>query len=190
MKIGIDIDEVLANTMSNFLDFHNEMYGTDATRDEITDYYFDGLFHWTREENFKRFDEFYKTRFFEDIVPVEGAADGIKSLQQLGTLYVITSRPLYIKEQTLKWLTRYFGDDLPEVYFAHLDGAGTKADLCDQLGIDLLIEDSLEFAEACAAKNVQVLLMDAPWNRRELADNITRVYNWDEILTKVATIHA
>ena len=106
-------------------------------------------------------------------------------------MYVITARTEDIIEHTLKWIKKNFPNKFKYVHFAHNPYFGkektkSKADFCKDLGIDLLIEDNLDFATEAAKENIRVFLFDAPWNKsKSLPKNIKRVKSWKEILKKL-----
>ena len=61
----------------------------------------------------------------------------------------------------------------------------TKGELCKDLNVDLMIEDDPKYAEDCALKGINVLLLDKPWNQNCIEhENIIRVKNWKEILER------
>jgi uncharacterized HAD superfamily protein len=69
------------------------------------------------------------------------------------------------------------------------DGSKTisKLEACDKERIDVLIDDNLKFALECAKEHRKVLLFDSPWNQaKELPKEIHRVYDWEEIVEKIA----
>ena len=68
-----------------------------------------------------------------------------------------------------------------------LDGISiTKKRICNNLGIDILIEDSIEYALECMNDKRSVFLLDCLWNQRsDLPQSIKRYMNWDEIAEAV-----
>jgi uncharacterized HAD superfamily protein len=62
----------------------------------------------------------------------------------------------------------------------------TKADICETLHADIMIEDAPTYAADCAQRNIHVLLYDRPWNRDiPETEIINRVRTWEEVLAKV-----
>lgn len=62
-----------------------------------------------------------------------------------------------------------------------------KAQVCQDIGADLLIDDHLSHAELAAKCGVQVFLFgDYPWNKADsLSPNITRVGGWGDVAQKL-----
>jgi uncharacterized HAD superfamily protein len=58
----------------------------------------------------------------------------------------------------------------------------SKGEICAEIGADYMIEDGPEYALDVASKGINVLLYDAPWNRKHVfPDNVKRIYSWSEI---------
>jgi len=92
MLIAIDLDEVLAEFIDSFIEFHNAVYGTNLTRNNFFSYKFWEAWGGTRKEAINKVYEFHKTPYFKNIKPVEGAIEGVKKIGKKNKLIVITSR--------------------------------------------------------------------------------------------------
>ncbi len=109
-------------------------------------------------------------------------------LKKDNILRIITSRPYKIHDQTLSWLDRYFPDKFEEIHFTNdwvmgKNARKRKKDVCLEYKIDIMIEDSLAYANECAEKNINVILIDTPWNQSgEINKNIKRVKSWKNIV--------
>lgn len=189
MLIGVDLDDVLADTFSNLIAFHNDNYGPYLTKDKFSSWQLSNVFNITEEEAIKRVLEFDDSCYFEGIKPVDGAVDAVNMLKQSNKLIVITSRLDNLLEKTEKWLEKYFSNTFSKVYHTYHSWMGAankkkKVEICLDLKVDYFIEDSLDYARECAEKGVKVLLYDNPWNQcKELPENIIRVQNWKEIVS-------
>ena len=186
MKIGIDLDEILADLVNPLIVWHNGVYGTNLERNNLTSYSLEEIWGGSREDTERKFKEFYQSRNFKGIVPVRDSQKGIGNLSSRNELIVITSRPRYLYEETLQWLEKHFPDRFQGVELTsnwNEGGEGRKkSEACQDLGVDLIVEDSLGYAKDCADMNVRVLLLDCPWNRGDLdTRRITRVYSWEDI---------
>ncbi|MBI5229280.1 hypothetical protein HY991_04155 [Candidatus Micrarchaeota archaeon] len=193
MLIGMDLDEVLADFLSSVIKFHNTTYGTSLKREDFFSYNFWEVWSGTREEAIKKVYEFHKTHYFHEIQPVEGAVEGVRELKEEHELVVITSRQYGIEKETRVWVQKTFPDAFSGVYFTNdfsKDGLRSKSkkDFCKELGIDLLVEDHLNYAKECVADGVRVLLLDCPWNKRERPQKVSRVYSWKEIVERIQFI--
>ncbi len=185
MRIGIDLDEVLANFLDPLLRFHNEIYSTSLKRDDFKSYNFWETWGGTREQAIQKVLDFYKSDYFKNIKPFEGAIESIEELSKDNELLIITSRYKAISEETEKWINKYFPDNFSGIHFTNefFDSFNNKRkhEICLDLEINSLVEDSLEYAQQCASNGINILLMDRPWNRGKLQEGIIRVHSWKEI---------
>jgi len=194
MKIGIDLDEVLAEFVSAFLQFHNEKYGTKLNKNHFHVYEFEKVLGGTEENAADKAYEFFGTHHFKNIQPTEGARKAMEKLAKAGhELFVITSRQSEVVEDTKNWLEANFPKVFKEIHFTSNKYGRTnpnisKTDACKKIGISLLIEDNLEHASSCAAEGINVLLLDRPWNQGELPKNVKRFSLWEEVLKEIERI--
>lgn len=189
MVIGIDFDDVLADTVGQLIEFHNDVYGTTLTRDQFHSPRWWEVWGGTRDQSVKKFFEFKDTSHFKNVQPVEYAIDAIDELSKNHTLVVITSRQIEFVEETNDWIKKHFPNKFKDIFLANhahwaLSGESTtKLEICKKEQVNILIEDNLEYAEECAEEGIQVLLLDTPWNQGKLPDNVYRVHSWKEIVT-------
>ena len=186
MKIGIDLDEVLADFLSAFIRFHNEKHGTSFFREQFRSYHVHHIWGGTPDRTIREIYEFYTTKYFDDIKPIPGSLENIDRLCKDHDLMVITSRQNDISQKTLDWINRFFGNKFSGVFFTNensLHGeCENKSDICRNSSVDFMVEDYMDYAEECARSVKKVFLLDSPWNRTEnLPQNISRVYSWNEI---------
>lgn len=65
-----------------------------------------------------------------------------------------------------------------------------KSVICQEIGVDVLIDDSIEHALDCSHLNMNVLLYDKQgkynWNhyQKQLPNNVHRVFNWKQVMTQ------
>ena len=189
MIIGVDIDGVLANLIVPFLKFHNRKYKTsDIPANHISN---DLTIIWkcSKEEAHRRVFEFYMSSDFEKIKPVEGAVEGINRLGKKHKLHAITARPPIMQRKTDLWINQYFHKKFEIIHHTNLfslEGAKkNKSQVCQELGIKTIIEDDLNYALDCANLDINVYLLDSPWNKtKKLPKNIIRVFGWRDITKK------
>jgi uncharacterized HAD superfamily protein len=190
MKIGIDFDDVVADSLTAIIRMHNEQYGTNLKPADFVSYKFEEIWGGTREEAIKKVDQFFATDQLKEISPMAGSIKAIEALKELGhDLYIITGRSSNDIAQTERWIKYHFSNIFNGVHFANfftLDKnsiALKKIDICKDLGIELMIDDNLPTALECAAGGIKVFLFDQVWNVHEaLPAGITRVHSWDEIV--------
>ncbi|MDD3392708.1 MAG: 1-acyl-sn-glycerol-3-phosphate acyltransferase [Bacilli bacterium] len=59
---------------------------------------------------------------------------------------------------------------------------------CHKLDVDVMIEDKSDVAIYLAERGIQVLLMDTPYNKAVIHENIKRVHSWIEIKDNIITM--
>jgi uncharacterized HAD superfamily protein len=192
MKIGIDLDDILADFFPSFLNFYNRTHQKHFSIADITNFHI-----WkigigrTKEEAIAFVDEFHDSAHYDLIPPVQGSRESLVELSQLpdSSLYIITSRPLNYRIKTNKFIQKHFSSIPLAVYYSHdfNNGEGPKkSEICQRLEVDFFVEDCFAYAKSCSEKGLNVLLLDKPWNQNEeLPKNITRVHNWQEILQQI-----
>ena len=190
MNIGIDLDNVLADFQTTYLAFHNKYYGTTLTPKDITTFEYPPFMQITPEESEKRVYEFFESDEFDDIKPWKGSKDAIGKLSKKYSLYIVTSRP----DSTNGWVDRYFPDQMDDILHSNQflldhDGKVTKATICKEKEISVMIEDAENYAEEVSAVGIKALLLDQPYNQDfKEKKNITKVYSWEEIVREIGTM--
>jgi uncharacterized HAD superfamily protein len=191
MRIGIDFDETLVDSMKAIIKLHNEQYGTHYKKDDVTEYHVENIWGGTKEEWTAKLDDFLSAKNTAHFDPIPGAIPAIDALKSAGhELYIITARGDSDVEATELWLTKHFPSTFEGVHYGHVrsdDPAKRrkKADMCKELGIELMIDDHISVAKNCSEEGIRVLLLDEPWNQGELPPGVARVYSWEEIVKKL-----
>jgi uncharacterized HAD superfamily protein len=192
MIIGVDLDDVLAETFIAFDQFHNSTYGTSFKREDHFTFDLSEFWNVSQEEARKRVKEFNASKYSREITPLTGAKEALSELSKKHELVIVTSRLEETKQGTKEWLEMHYPDHDFDVHFAnHYYGIEhqKKSHICQNLGVDVLIDDCLEYAIECAEAKVKVLLLDNPWNQTDkLPKNVTRVKNWDDIVKRIELI--
>ena len=184
MKIGVDFDDVLFDCNASLALFHNSRYGTSYERKDVWSWYLDQVWGCTEKEAIERVKEWYDSEEHTQSMPISGAIEAIEKLAQSYELHIITSRPSSIRKPTRLWLERYFAKHFAEIHFTNHSepGSGSKAEICRNLDVSFLIEDSLKHARDVASGGTTVLLLDSPWNQEDVSGNIIRVHSWEEVV--------
>lgn len=176
MRIGIDIDEVLAEFLESFLEFYNSKYKSNFKKEDFKSYQFEEILGGTHEEAVELIKEH---DYGGEIKLVDGALESIKELAKKYELIILTARHPMFKDKTENFLKSHFGDIFSQILYtgeSFQKYGVTKSDLCKQLNIEIIIEDNKIFSKECAEKGIRVLLFDKPWNQiDEYMENIIRV---------------
>ena len=188
MKIGIDIDEVLADFVNPLVEFHNGEYGTNLKRNDFKSFNLRETWGGTYEDDLRKVYEFFNSNFCGKIVPLKGSQEAINFLSKSNEMITISSRPNYIVDETKKWINNYYLRCFRDTRFTYQVKSNVgvkKRAICLEEDIGVLIEDVLNNVISCSEVVDKVILFDAPWNQSNgLPKNVTRIknQNWSEVL--------
>ncbi|MEI6528620.1 MAG: HAD hydrolase-like protein [bacterium] len=192
MKIAIDLDEVLGDFMSALLEYFNHTYDQNLEYQNVFSYNFWEVWGGSRDGAIQMVYDFHKTDYFANIKPIPGAREALQTLKGLDhDLYIVTSRQNDVIGPTKDWVQKNFPNIFSDIFFTnHFSRDGsvpkTKADICNSLGIQMLVEDSLTYSKECIYPGRKIFLIDRPWNQdKNLPSEIQRVYSWKEIIKKI-----
>lgn len=176
MKIGVDIDGVIADSLNTWVRELNRHFAQDKKLEDIVFYQFEKIYNVSWEE----MDRFFRTNqelLLTNLAPVEQAAEILRRLKDDHDLMLITARPEQYRYLTEKWLREHgiVYDNLVMTNF------GDKSCHCKSMDIEIFIEDSLENALSIYQAGIPVILFDAPYNQGPLPKGMLRKKNWQEI---------
>ena len=187
LKIGIDIDGVIADYVKKFLEFYNKKTRSNFTSKDWVTYNFWDFIPMTKEEGKVLMDEFYSLEDFDEIPLIEGSKEAIDRLAKQNQIYIITARPLRWNEKTNNFFKRHFPGKQIELIHSRdkEDNTIYKREICESHGIRILVEDHGSIALQCAERGVLVFLLNLPYNKGVSHEKIVRVNNWNEIVEKI-----
>ncbi len=186
MKIGIDLDDVLSQTMPALIKFHNDRYGTKLVMEDLKNGASWQTWGGTFADDVKKIHDFHLSPYGQNIPPVKDAKEILEELKKDNELYIITARSDEIREDTEDWLEENFPNTFTKIYFTNHflgnDTTTTKGKVCNNLGIDVFIDDALPNVLDCVDPKRKVFLINYPWNQtNKLPKGITRVNSWKEL---------
>ena len=183
MRIGIDIDNVIANTQP-ILEKYAVNYNDNVVKRGLRLHERKGvtyeMFDWTKDEN----DNFCLNHLQEAVLQAElrpQALEIIKKLHDSGHFIAIISaraKPVFATpyESTEKWLHE---KGVP--YDVLIVGTTDKKSECVANHLDCLIEDENKYIEE-VSEIIPVIIMDHPWNENAIINqNIYRAKDWREV---------
>lgn len=191
-NIGIDFDDVIMDSGTTICHYHNDNYNTKITPKDLYTYEFQKVYGCDREEMIRRIFKFYFTPEHTQTPPISNAVESIKKLIELNNVFVVTGRPESVREQTREWLGKHLPELSDKIYFTghfHEEGKKpdgiTKKNICQDLDIDIFIEDAPVHVEDVAPVVERVFMLDTPWNQdyKNFKSNVKRVFSWEEILS-------
>ncbi|MEM1991939.1 MAG: hypothetical protein QXY58_04825 [Nitrososphaerota archaeon] len=168
MKIALDLDGVLADSISVWLMIWNASKGSSLALEDVKCWDFWKELGITSGEFHRIFYKAWKN--WKLIQPTEpNLVSKVIMLEELGRVDIVTSRPKNTRTYVLKWLERH-GLGNKNIVFVKSNKS--------ELDYDVYIDDSPINAEEIASAGKYVALYDRPWNRDvKDTDRIKRVTN-------------
>jgi uncharacterized HAD superfamily protein len=173
MLIGVDVDDILVEYVHAFLEFYNERNKTHLSYEE-----FNNINLSVDKDN-----SFFRSSYFKEMEICKGAKEAIKKIAEKHNLFIVTSRQIEWRDATDKMIQENFPGCFKGIFYAgdiHKGEGKKKADIYE--GMEVVIEDNKGHALECAKNGIKVFLIDKPWNKDMEHKNITRVWNWKEII--------
>lgn len=188
LKIGIDLDDVVFEFINFSLKEYEKEFGKKILFEDLFSYNFTHVSHLDEKGMNDFFEKIINKKSTENLSLCIGAKEFILGLAKEHKIYFITSR--VFPEGTLESLNKHFPNIDFELIFSSNPYAKTrgktKGEICNELGIDFMIEDSKEHSEICAKDGIKTFLLNKPWNQNVGEhENIIRVKDWKEILEKL-----
>ena len=181
MRIGVDIDEVLAELNKKLITYMNTQHNYSCSYDDLKEYSLNKCFNVSEKEFDHVYFSFFESPDVESIEPVDNSVNIIKDIAKEHEIIIITARQSFHEKQTTEWLEKYYPGIFKEIYFTNQDEEGSKGDIALKHNIDLHIDDAIHNCNTVTEKGIPCLLFNRPWNQETLNPNITRVNSWEEI---------
>jgi len=184
MKIGIDLDDVIVEFIGPFLEIYEKQTNKKKSVDEMLTYDLCKALDISKEENTNIAEKFYETDRFEKGDLLEGVKEFIEEIYKNHEIIFVTSRPPHLKEKTESLIKKHFPTQgFKIIHTGDFTGDGkTKAQVCEEDKIEVIIEDNKHYVHECSEKGVMCFLIDRPWNQNHKeSERIVRVKNLNEI---------
>ncbi|MEN7982601.1 MAG: HD domain-containing protein, partial [Nanoarchaeota archaeon] len=184
-----DIDDTVINTFKIFVDYCNKKFSKEYIGDCCEGYEIYKFFDISESEFYELFYEFEKSSFsFDNIEFFKDVKKILNELKNNHEIFFITARHEKIKNFTKMKMSLLFPENDVEIY--HMDYENSienprKIEICNKLGVEILIEDNKKTSLNCAKEGIKCFLLDKPWNQNCEHENIIRVNDWKEIREKI-----
>lgn len=169
VRLGIDIDSVLCDTMPRLLEKINREHGTAITMEDAI--------QWDFPVGDTTFDTLILKAFRDPVLlmslpPMQGSQEAVKRLVNDFDLVVVTSRKELTVDATRLWVETHFGPLL----VVHTGDSKNGHDL------DILVDDAPHNVTPFAETGRPAILFDQPWNQKvEPHPFIWRCKNWPHV---------
>ncbi len=197
LTIALDRDDVLIDLNTGLQKFHNHHFGTNLGLEDIHTFDLSEVWRCTPEEAVERVRVFYKSQYYKDLVPLDGAVEGVKRLKDKGhKLVIVTSTHESALEAMYDSLAQHYPGcfNREDIYLTHTFGGSgkkrTKPEICAEIGARTLVDDHVGNLQGCRERDVHGILMRRPWNRTfsaEIlsAEGIIPVESWQEVVEQI-----
>jgi 5'(3')-deoxyribonucleotidase len=171
MKIAIDMDEVIADPISKFIQLYNRDF--DVPLDLVLDPGKEVHQHVPADVNRRWYEYINEKGFFRDLPVIPGSIEAIQKLQEHHEVYIATAAMEFRNslEDKFDWLQDHF----PFIPWTNIIFCGNKV-----LDVDVLIDDRIKNFSDFKGRP---LLFSSPHNM--LITDYERVDTWDDVLKKL-----
>ena len=178
MKIGIDIDGVIADFVSSFRVLIKEKFDLEFGYEDIREHDLYKMLGISEKEAL----ELIISTFDYDLNTQLDAVESIRKLSSTHEIVLVTARPEKTEEITKKWL-KAKGIEYDKLIIVT---EGNKHLLTEKEGFDVIIDDHLKEIVRWIEKVPLVLVYNQPWNKSlNIKNNFERVYSWKGILERL-----
>ena len=167
-RIGIDMDEVIADTLGELLQRYNRDFGSELSKADLT-----GRRFWElvpKERHGRVIAYFDDGEIFADLPVFENSPEVVQELQERYEVFITTAAMEVPSSFNAKfrWLARHF----PFIPASHIVFCGDKS----VLAVDYLIDDYSRHFERLSGEGI---LFTAPHNLNET--RYRRVNDWVDV---------
>lgn len=183
MLINCDMDSVLADLLTPWLDWINQWYGERLVPSDITGW---DLARFVKNARAHEIYGYLNVCDFAALAPIPGAVEGITALFEAGHEITITTACQHGHRGKQKWLKKHLPwlDRRTHLFFGQAKY---------RISGDILIDDSPEQVLNWTATGRPAIVFDQPWNRevvRSESGPVVRARGWNGVIEAVSTIEA
>ncbi len=182
LRIAVDLDGVLAETMTAWCALANREFGSHLTIEDIDHWASWRKFGITKDDFFRLLDATWDV--WESIPPTEpGLPEKVRTIEKLGTLDIVTGRSKKTVPSAKNWLLHH---EIPYQRFIRVDGWRDKV----LLNYDVYIDDAPDLMPLVSRNPaMRAILYERPWNRNVATmRGVFRVKGWDQVPTVLKKI--
>ncbi len=183
-RIAFDIDGVVADTMSSFLEIAKKDFGIGGIcKEDITTYWLEQCLPMPPEVVDAVIKKILQDPFGTGLSPIPGAREALCHIAKMAPLRFVTARP--VKTPIERWIHKLLSPVSPEKIQVVATGIhSAKAEVLSNMGVSFFVEDHLETCLQIEQAGIKAIIFDQPWNRRD--SYIFRIHSWEELLDFIA----
>lgn len=178
-RLAFDLDGVIADTMTLFLDIARDEFGIRGVRyTDITRYNLEECLAIAPEIIGRIVERILEGDHRETLRPVAGAPAVLARLAATaGPVLCVTARP--DGRRVSEWLQHAVPLDQGAFEVVATGSFEAKADVLRERRVDHFVEDRLETCQALSAAGIEPILFRQPWNREP--HPFREVSSWEEL---------
>lgn len=182
LRIGVDLDGVLAEPMTVWCDLYNKRHSKSLSINDINAWEVWNIVRISRDEFFRTLDDAW-LEWRRIPATEEEVGQQFNLLRDFGTVDVVTGRSVRTTEPAKEWLKAH---SIQYDRFVRTESTLAKI----HLDYHVLVDDSPRLMELIASKSIALgIIYTRPWNRdARLSSVIRRVTSWHEIPSLVRAI--
>lgn len=179
MSVAFDIDGVVADTVSLFIDIARDDFSVDGVQyEDITSYALEGIDGVSRDVTTAIIQKVLDGDYKRPLRPFPGAPEVLRRLgQNCGPVLFVTARP-YLGPIS-KWIADNIGLESGAIDIIATGSFEGKADILLERNISFFIEDRLETCVLLNEAGITPVVFKQPWNREN--QSFCEVNNWQEL---------
>lgn len=175
LNIGLDLEGVVADYQAVLINEFNKRHKTNYQVNDIKTYALENL-GGTEEEIGQIVRKHEKQGIYRHLNPINGAVIGIRQLAKHNYIHIMTWRRNEAREDTIHWLDKY------EIPFDSISFTKQKGSLAKQVGLDVCIDDTVEYIKDINSHGVKAIIFDRPWNQNYKSVHSTRIKGWTNLV--------
>lgn len=188
--IAFDCDDVIVSSGEPCIAHYNKLHGTNVRAENFYSKDYEHVWQADPETATRDLFAYLLTDEYSDMPPMDGAAETLRKLSEKYSLYIVTGRPDETEQATHNWTNKYLPNIFEEIIFTNFfklsNSKGklrTKADVCEELGAQWLVDDHLHHIKNVSEKGVTGLLFgDLPWEQLDApSGNIVKIKDWQQL---------
>ncbi len=179
LKIGLDVDGVLADVIQSWLYYNNKIRPT-ILKSEISEWDFWKKFQINKFDFYKELSRCWTS--WEDIPTTEKEiSKATADLSKLGTVDIVTAREESTHPFVKNWL------ESKKISYKNYVGV-TEGTEKTKLDYDIFIDDSPINAQSMLTAGKSVVLYTQPWNLNYNNPDVKRIYQLREAISVIKTL--
>jgi len=195
MTVAVDVDDTIIDTIGSLILFHNNIYGTNFKEEDFYSCWYREVWGGTKEEEIKKLEDFYKSNYYSEIIPIKGSQKTLISLIEEGIEFqAVTGRVYDLIEKTEGYIKKHFPNIFSNIYHTNSYGLTgikiRKSEVCKNINADFIIDDDMNHVVDCTNAGIPVLVFNKPWNQGILPNGAFRMNSWEELPNLINQIKA